>query len=283
MAVIIIILVWALSTALFTVTVITFKNLVRRVETEYEVRLQRGLAELFMFLPARQLLMFWGLLVLLLALSLLLLKVSWLMAILLLMGTATLPPYVYRRMVKNRRKRFVSQLPDACMLIANTLRTGGTIAGAIHFVRINAAAPLSQEFSLVSRSLRLGSSLADALLALYQRLPSDELERMVTGLLLGQESGGQQARLLEQIAASLRSRAQLARRVHSLSAQGKMQGKVMSGLPFFLATALWFLEPAAMRYLMATPLGWILLATMVLLIVVGHWLINRTVNIEVPL
>ncbi|MCO4321762.1 type II secretion system F family protein [Aliidiomarina quisquiliarum] len=283
MAAIIIVLVWALSTAVLAVAVITFKYLVKRVETEYEVRLQRGLAELFMFLPARQLLVFWALLVLFLTTVLLVFKVSWIMAIVLLTGTAILPPYIYKRLVKNRRKRFVAQLPDACMLIANTLRTGGTVAGAIHFVRSNAAAPLSQEFSLVSRSLRLGSSLADALLALYQRLPSDELERMVTGLLLGQESGGQQARLLEQISASLRSRAQLARRVHSLSAQGKMQGKVMSGLPFFLATALWFLEPIAMEHLMSTPLGWILLATMVLLIVVGHWLIKRTVNIEVPL
>lgn len=283
MAILIVVLVWALSTALLAVATITFKYLVKRVETEYEVRLQRGLAELFMFLPVRQLLIFWTLLVLVLTTSLLLLKVNWFLTTLLLIGTSILPPYIYRRMVKARRKRFVAQLPDACMLIANTLRTGGTVAGAIHFVRINAAAPLSQEFSLVSRSLRLGSNLADALLALYQRLPSDELERMVTGLMLGQESGGQQARLLEQISASLRSRAQLARRVHSLSAQGKMQGKVMSGLPFFLATALWFLEPAAMRYLIATPLGWILLAIMVLLIVVGHWLINRTVNIEVPL
>src|SRR5690554_1087706 len=283
MAVVILLLVWALSTTLLVAVIVTFKYLVKKVETEYEVRLQRGLAELFMFLSARQLLVLWALLLLLLSVALVLLNVAWLFALTVLLGAITLPPFAYKRMVKNRRKRFIAQLPDACMLIANTLRTGGTVTGAIHFVRKNAAAPLSQEFSLVSRSLRLGSSLADALVNLYQRLPSDELERLVTGLLLGQESGGQQAQLLEKIAASLRSRAQLARRVHSLSAQGKMQGKVMSGLPFFLATALWFLEPAAMRQLMAKPFGWILLATMIVLIVIGHWLINRTVNIEVPL
>lgn len=283
MAAVILLLVWAVSTAVLAVVTITFKYLVNKVESEYEVRLQRGLAELFMFLSARQLLTFWLVLLLLLSVFLVLFKVAWLLTCIVLFAAVTLPPFVYKRMVKNRRKRFVAQLPDACMLIANTLRTGGTIAGAIHFVRKNAAAPLSQEFSLLSRSLRLGANLADALLHLYQRLPSDELERFVTGLMLGQESGGQQAQLLEKIAASLRSRAQLARRVHSLSAQGKMQGKVMSGLPFFLAAALWFLEPAAMRQLMASPLGWILLATMIVLIVVGHWLIHRTVNIKVPL
>lgn len=283
MVVVLLFLVWALSTAILAGAMVTFKYLVKRVETEYELRLQRGLAELFMFLPARQLLVFWALAVLFIGLLFLLLKVHWFTAITVLASVAILPPSIYRHLVRTRRKRFIGQLPDACMLIANTLRTGGTVASAIHFVRVNAAAPLSQEFSLVSRSLRLGSSLADALLNLYQRLPSDELERVVTGLLLGQESGGQQAQLLEKIANSLRSRAQLARRVHSLSAQGKMQGKVMSGLPFFLASALWFLEPAAMRHLMNTPLGWVLLATMVLLIVVGHWLISRTVNIKVPL
>lgn len=283
MVAVIFFLVWVLSTAILAGAMVTFKYLVKRVETEYELRLQRGLAELFMFLPARQLLVFWALAVLFIGLLFLLLKVHWFTAITVLAGVAILPPSIYRHLARTRRKRFIGQLPDACILIANTLRTGGTVASAIHFVRVNAAAPLSQEFSLVSRSLRLGSSLADALLNLYQRLASDELERVVTGLLLGQESGGQQAQLLEKIANSLRSRAQLARRVHSLSAQGKMQGKVMSGLPFFLASALWFLEPAAMRHLMNIPLGWILLATMVLLIVVGHWLISRTVNIKVPL
>lgn len=283
MALVLLFWVWCLSTALIAVAIVSFKYLVKRIETEYELRLQRGLAEIFMFLPVRQLFAFWALVVLLLGMVLILLNVGLLVALALLVAATIMPPYMYRRLVRSRRKRFVEQLPDACMLIANALRTGGTLAGAIYFVREHAPPPLSQELSLVSRSLRLGSNLSDALLGLYQRLPSDELERVVTGLLLGQESGGQQAHLLEKISSSLRARAQLARRVHSLSAQGKMQGKVMSGLPFFLAAALWFLEPSAMRHLMEQPLGWILLATMIVLIVVGHWLIYRTVNIEVPL
>lgn len=283
MVMLIIITIWLLSSLLIGGTWLLFKRLVSRVEREYEVRLQKGLTELFMFLPVRQLLMMWLGAVLLMLLFLFLTQLGWLLSIALICFVLVLPPVTYQSLVRRRRQRFVAQLPDACMLIANALRTGSSISNAIHFVRVHAAAPLSQEFSLLSRSLRLGTSLSDALHNLYERLPSDELDRVVNGLLLGQESGGQQARLLEKTASSLRARAQLSQRVKSLSAQGKLQGKVMSALPFFLASALWFLEPMAMQQLLNSLFGWLLLCSMLLLITVGHWLIGKTVHIEVPL
>ena len=283
MVVVIVLSIWLFSSLLIGGVWYLFKRLVAHVESEYEVRLQKGLTELFMFLSARQLLVIWLCSVLLMLFMLFILQAGWLLSAFLIVLTLALPPISYRRLVKRRRQRFLAQLPDACLLIANALRTGSSISNAILFVRTHAPAPLSQEFSLLSRSLRLGASLADGLHALYQRLPSDELERVVTGLVIGHESGGQQAHLLEKIAASLRARAQLSRRVKSLSAQGRMQGNVMSALPFFLGAALWFLEPAAMKQLMHSMFGWILLSSMLLLITVGHWLIHKTVHIKVPL
>ncbi|RUO43916.1 hypothetical protein CWE15_01655 [Aliidiomarina taiwanensis] len=283
MAWLIILSIWLLSSILMGGAWVLFKRLVAHVEHKYEVRLQKGLTELFMFLSARQLLVLWLCALLFMLLAMIVLQRSVFVSMCCLLATLALPPLGYRHLVRRRRQRFVAQLPDACMLIANALRTGSSISNALFFVRTHAAAPLSQEFSILARSLRLGASLSEALASLYQRLPSDELERVVTGLLLGQDSGGQQARLLEKIAASLRARAQLSRRVQSLSAQGRLQGNVMSALPFFLSAALWFLEPAAMRQLMHSLFGWVLLGSMLLLISIGHWLIYKTVRIEVPL
>lgn len=259
------------------------QQLAHDIENTYELRLQKNLTDVFMFLPVRQLVKMW------LGLVTALLFVCWLVQmniviVLLLLGLAGIaPPLAYRYLRRSRQEKFVAQLPDGCLLLANMLRTGATFMKGLQFVQNHAEPPLTQEFSVIVRRLRLGTELTKALAELYKKMPSVELERVIMALLIGQESGGQQAQILEKTAQTLRVRKQLLRRIKSLSAQGRMQGKVMSALPFLLLAMLWLLEPAAMQSILVKPLGWLLLASMLGLILLGQGLIYRTVHIQVPL
>jgi len=100
-------------------------------------------------------------------------------------------------------------------------------------------------------------------------------------LRIAAQTGGNLADTLERIAATLRARAQLQGRVQALTAQGRMQAWVLAALPPLLLLALDRLEPDIMATLWHTPLGWGVLATVVVLEVLGVVWIRRIVRIDV--
>ncbi|WP_113907437.1 type II secretion system F family protein [Aliidiomarina celeris] len=283
LAVIAFLLLWAAITAITAALYKLASSAVADAEKNYEIRLQRGLTALFLFVPVRNLIRLWLMSVAGLALVMWWVKLHIVVSLLALAVLLAGPPIAYRWLLKRRAEQFVEQLPDVCLFIANTLRTGGTLPTALQFIRANTTGAVAQEFSLMLRQLRLGESIPDVFNGLYQRMPSEELERVIQALLLGRESGGQQAVLMEKIGKSLRIKAQLVQRVRSLSAQGRMQGHVMTALPIFLGSVLWFIEPQAMRALFDSALGWILTGIMAFLLGSGHFLIQKMINVEVPL
>ncbi|MCC5854860.1 MAG: type II secretion system F family protein [Idiomarina sp.] len=250
-------------------------------EAHYETKMQDNLTALFLFVPVRQLIVCWCIIA-----SVCLSLVAWIVGSGVVIGGTLLllsvvPPLIYKYLQRRRQRTFAEQLPDLCMTLANTMRAGGSLHSGLQFLRTYGTGPLVQEIGIFNRQLRLGHSLSEALASLYQRMPSEALERIVMGIEIGQESGGQQAQLLDQIGRALRLQAQLQRRVKSLSSQGRMQGRVMTGLPLFIGTMLWFIERPAMERLFNEALGWGLAALMVILLALGHWFIHRVTAVEV--
>ena len=80
---------------------------------------------------------------------------------------------------------------------------------------------------------------------------------------------------------TLRARLHLQGRIQALTAQGRMQAWVVACLPPLLALVLDRLEPEAMAALWHTPLGWSVLAAIVVLESLGIYLIRRIVAIDV--
>ncbi|EGN76433.1 Flp pilus assembly protein TadB [Idiomarina sp. A28L] len=271
------------GTALVYLLQLVLQKIANNYHDTYEHRMQQSLTELFLFVPVRQLLIAWLIILILLFVSLLLLATPWiwLLCIMLVMAVG---PWRFYQFLKNRRQaNFQRQLPDALLLLANILRAGGSVQVGLQFLAREMPIPLAQEMTLVTRQLRLGKSFAAALCDLQQRMPSTELDRTVVALKLGYETGGQQAPLLERLAASMRKKLQLQQRILSLSAQGRIQGRVMTALPLLLCAVLWGMEREVMQQLSTQYLGWALAMIMLCMLAAGHWLINRMLKIEVPL
>lgn len=258
-------------------------GVLKNYQQTYENKMQQGLTELFLFIPVRQLFMFWGISTLVVMLLLLALADSWLsyLAGVLIIGAAPWQLYAYLR--KQRAASFQQQLPDALLLIANSLRSGASLQSAMHFISQEMPAPIGQEFSLLLRQLRLGQPIDVALAELEQRLPSIDCTRMAAAITLGHSTGGQQAPLLERLAGSMRKKQQLQQRIQSLSAQGRMQGRVMTILPLFLTLVLWAIETVTVEQLVQHPLGWIIAIAMLVMLGFGQWFISRMLRVQVPL
>ncbi len=192
-----------------------------------------------------------------------------------------LPPFVYRTMRKKRLKRFEEQLPDGLAMISGAMRAGASLNIALESLVKEQPAPLSQEFELFLKEQRLGVDFEVSLKSMSERVPLQDFNMLVTALLINKEVGGNLAETMETLGDTLRKKAMMEGKIDGLTAQGKLQGIVMSGLPIFLGFVLNFIEPEAMSKLWTTTLGWIVLTLIIVMEAMAYFTISKITSIDV--
>lgn len=260
---------------------LAMKQVVNAYRQHYEQQWQNNLTALFLFIPVRELVVVWLLLILLVVIISVFLTASMWTLTLVLSACVLVPWRGYQHLRTQRHERIHQQLPSMLTLLATTLRSGGTLTQGLSFASGVLDPPLQQELSVISRQIRLGQGLSSVFERFIEHYPSDDSRRIQLAFEHGQALGGKQAMLLESLAQTLRRKQQLQQRIKSLSAQGRLQGKVMTALPLFLLAVLWLIETQAIEQLSRHPVGWTLAAIMAVMLVAGHWLMQRLLNIDV--
>jgi tight adherence protein B len=182
---------------------------------------------------------------------------------------------------KRRFKQFETQLPDALLMVSGAMRAGASLTVAMEGMVKEQRPPLSQEFELLLREQRLGVDFDTALRNMEARLPMQDFVMVVSGLRISREVGGNLADILETLADTLRRKHQMEGKIEALTAQGKMQGIVMTGLPLFLMLILTQMEPEAMAPLYHTWYGWVTLAVVGVALSLGYLAIRAITTIDV--
>jgi tight adherence protein B len=180
-----------------------------------------------------------------------------------------------------RLKAFNDQLADTISLMSNSLRSGLSLVQSMEMISREAEPPISEEFQRVVREIGLGVGPQEALLHLVRRVASDDLELLVTAILVQFEIGGNLSRILDSIANTIRERVKLHGEIRTMSAQGRMAGYVLSGLPVAIGGLLMLIAPSYMGALFS-PGPWLVLPVMgVVGIIMGSLVIRKLVAIEV--
>ncbi len=191
------------------------------------------------------------------------------------------PRWLVKQMQQRRLSHFEQQLPDALLMITGALRAGASLPIALEAVATEAKPPVSQEFELLLRELRLGVDFAVALRNLERRVPVADLSMVTAGMALSREVGANLAETLDSIAKTIRAKLQMEGKIKSLTAQGKMQGMVMALMPAFLVLVLQAMEPEAMAPLFTTWYGWATVVVVVVADAIGYFFIRKIVSIDV--
>ncbi len=180
-----------------------------------------------------------------------------------------------------RGQRLREQMPDACMLIAGSLRAGASLPTALQQMVAETRAPISQEFDLFLREQRLGVQFEAALDSWERRVATEEAALFSCALKVARDTGGNLAETLELLSQTLRQKLTIEGKIRALTAQGKLQGIIVALLPFFVMFWLFKLEPEAMSLLFNSALGWAVVAFIVVMEVIGALLIRKIVRIDV--
>ena len=192
-------------------------------------------------------------------------------------GQSPLARYLDNR----RREKFNLQLPEALATMSNALRAGFSISQAFDSVVEQGLPPMSEEFAILQQQLKIGMSFEDALESLSQRVGSDDLTLVTTAILISRKTGGNVTEIFDKISETIRGRQRIERKVKSLTAQGRMQGIVVSAMPAFLGLVMTLIKPKMMIPFLTSATGVLAVLAMCALITVGWLMIRKIVKIDI--
>ncbi len=187
-----------------------------------------------------------------------------------------------------RRKRiqaFNSQLADTLSLLANSIRSGYSLLQSMELLARETPSPTREEFDRVVKEVGLGLSTQEALQNLLRRIPSDDLDLMVTAISIQMEVGGNLAQMLETISHTIRERVRIKGEIRALTAQQRGAAYIVASLPIVTAIIFTLMRPDYMRPLFTVglpPDGWICMPIFAgIMEIIGFIVMMKIADIEV--
>jgi tight adherence protein B len=175
-------------------------------------------------------------------------------------------------------KAFNAGLADSIDMMSRSLRAGHSVVAAIGIVAEQAVEPVRSEFNEVFKKQNYGLPLREALMQLLDRVPSQDLRVLVTGMLVQKETGGNLAEILDRISHVIRERLRIKGEIRTHTAQGRLTGWILCLLPLVMLLMLNFINPGYSSILFDDPRGRKLLYTGVGLLVAGGLSIRTIIN-----
>jgi tight adherence protein B len=249
-------------------------------QERYIVKSMNDLSDMFLFIDPRQML------VLNLASMLFLGAFAYLVINPLVFIGATifgffLPMLLVKHYRRRRIKKFNAQLVDALQAMANAFKAGLTFQQSIEQVSRDAMPPLQQEFGLFVKEAKLGVPLEEALNNMSRRVGSDDLELVSTATNISRQLGGNMAEMYETLSGTIRERFRLEGKIDALTAQGKLQGWVVSAMPLLLGVVLNYMRPDLMQPMLDHLFGYVLVLAIIVMEILGILIIRRITNIDI--
>src|SRR5262249_13456730 len=245
------------------------KNLVRMIR---QAGLNKRVGEVILYIPLLASAAF-------LLVTLLLGKLM--LAVLAGLFAGLIPVMVVLRLRRKRLTLFAEQLPDALDLIRAALQAGHGFLSALQVVAEEVPDPIASELREVAEEIRLGLTVREALQHLVERMEDPNLPILTTGVIITQEVGGNLAEVLDNISYTIRERFKLLREVRVMTAQGRLSGMVLTGLPFLVGTVLFVWNPLYFMPMVERPTGHLMLGYALGSLLVGHFVMRRIIQIKV--
>jgi tight adherence protein B len=195
-----------------------------------------------------------------------------------------LPRLYVKREQGKRLIRFNDELADMLNLMVNSLRAGFSTMQAMGAVSNELPPPICDEFKRVVQEMQLGVSMEVALDNLMRRIPSEDLDLVVTAVNVQREVGGNLADILDTISYTIRERVRIKGEIRVLTTQVMYSGKFLSLLPVIVVGILYLLNRDYMMEFFkpeSVPCGYIALGLAGILIISGYFAMNKLADIEI--
>lgn len=257
----------------------------------YSADTARQFEDLFLFIPPEQIRRLTHITALVVFLLLFMLAGSMISLAGIIRGTAAgilgavvvylMPRFILKILKRRRLERFNSQLPGALNGMSNALKAGFSIQQAIDIVVKEGESPIAEEFGMFLQQLRVGVQFEEAMAQMDVRVGSEDLTLVIQSIEIARQTGGDLTEVFDRIDETIRERQRIEGKIKALTAQGRIQGRVVGAMPVVLGVVLYLLDPDMMMTFLRSSAGIIVLCIVLLLEVCGAFFIRRIVDIDV--
>lgn len=181
-------------------------------------------------------------------------------------------------LTSRRQAKFDEQLPDTLQMLTGSMRAGHSLLRAIDASAKETDAPMSEELSRIVNETRIGRDLGESMTDVAYRTASDDFKWISQAIEIHREVGGDLAEVLDHVGETIRDRNQIRRQVKALSAEGKMSGMVLVGLPIVLFFALIFINPRYAVTFTSTVPGYLMLIVAGVMLSIGAFWMSRLIK-----
>ncbi len=191
------------------------------------------------------------------------------------------PRILVDRAIAQRQQKFHTELLDVLILITGAVQAGYGLMQALDLAVEEIPAPASEEFGRVIREIRLGITLEGALFNLAQRMEDDDLQIVLTAIIINSQVGGNLSTILEASISTIRDRMHLMGEIRSLTSYGRYVGYFLTFLPFIAFFLIYLMSPDYFDAVKTSSLTQIIFLIAFFSIIIGNFWIRRIVQIRV--
>jgi tight adherence protein B len=192
-----------------------------------------------------------------------------------------IPLIVLSRIASKRRQKMQEQFPVALDIFIRGLRSGHPVSSALDLLTKEMEDPLGSEFGLVLDEVAYGADLRDALQSMADRWGLEDIQMFVVSLSVQNETGGNLAEILANLASVIRERASMYMKVRALSSEGRMTALVLTALPVMTFAGLFLLNPTFYLDVAQDPIFVPGFVGLIILYFIGFFTIRRMIDLKV--
>lgn len=186
-----------------------------------------------------------------------------------------IPNFTLKMRNGQRRNKFNNQILDSIMILSSSLKGGLSLMQALEVLVEEVPAPMSQEIGLVVRENKMGVTLEEALKHLNKRMNLEELSLVINSILVARETGGDLTKVFSRLSTTIRDNRKIKDSIRTLTLQGRMQGIIMSVLPFLFIWWVLTFNRQHFNIMLQSDIGRTLLVAAVILQILGMVLIHK--------
>lgn len=196
-------------------------------------------------------------------------------------GFLGIPRFYLKVKAQRRQRKFLEEFSDALEAMIRLLQAGMPVSEAISMVAREFTGPVSEEMARIYEDQKVGIPLPEAAARSAQRMPITEMFMFATAIEIQSETGSSLSEVLGNLAAVIRARFRLKRKVKALSSEAKASAGIIGSLPVLVCLGLYAVNPDYISVLFEVPKGKMMLTGTVVWMSLGILVMKGMINFKV--
>lgn len=196
-------------------------------------------------------------------------------------GGFGLPLWMLSFLQKRRVNKFIKELPNAIDVVVRGIRSGIPLGDCLRIIARESEEPVRSEFKVAVEAQTLGLPMSDAILRMYERVPTTEVNFFAVVIAIQAKSGGNLSEALGNLSRVLRERKKMAGKIQAMSMEAKASGVIIAALPFIVAILTYVSSPDYVSLLWTTTTGKFALLVSAFWMSIGIFSMKKMISFDI--